>query len=100
MFQAFILFLIFYICIKNKNKWQKVPYFLYMTSFLSISPFDFTFQGSSCEKLLLKTTLHHVLCHVYTVKQSCGKIPDESCLKRHGALLWLLLGINFGKNFD
>ena len=49
---------------------------------MSISPFPFTFQKSFCEKPFLKTTLHDtVLCHVYVVKQSCGKIPNKNCLK-------------------
>ena len=43
--------------------------------------FTFTFQKSLCEKPLLNTTFRHIVCQVYVVKQSCGKMPNKNCLK-------------------
>ena len=50
-------------------------------NYLHISPFDFTLKTSFCEKTLLATTFPHVRTSHCTIKLSCDKEPDKSCLK-------------------
>ena len=60
MFKAFIFISHFLDLHKEKDKVAKIAIF-FVTNFLSISLFAFTFQKSFCEKPLLKTTLRLLL---------------------------------------
>ena len=66
------------------HKKQKIPNIvteLYITDFLFITPFAFTFQKKFCENPCHRTTLCHISPHMYTVKKFCCKIPNEKYLK-------------------
>ena len=81
MFQVFIFISHFLELHKEQEKTTKIPVF-FVANFLPIRPFAFPFQRSYFKKSLLKTTFRHVLRHLYTVKQSCGKVPNRIHLKK------------------
>ena len=81
MLRAFIFVSHFLNLYKEQKKPSVLSCFLYITNFLSISLFAFTFKRRLCEKTFLKTTLCHIVCHVYVVKQCCGNIPNKISLK-------------------
>ena len=58
MFKAFIFIYHFLDFYKEQEKMGRST-ISFVTNFLFISPFAFTFQRSFCEKSLLKTTLRH-----------------------------------------
>ena len=67
MFKAFTI-ISHFLHLYKEQKMSKSAMFFYKTNFLPISPFAFTFRRGFCEKPLLKTTLRHIVCHVYVAK--------------------------------
>ena len=73
--KAFIFISRFLVIHKEQEKMAKI---FFITNFLSISLYAFTFKRSFCEKPLDKITLRHVCT---SCVQFCGKITTKIFLK-------------------